>query len=75
MFNETAEKWFNKISENKVYVFVNGQVQLANKRYTSIKNDYCLKFGYDTNITECVDDLGIQKSGFSFTNIEQIKTA
>ena len=50
MFNETAEKWNSKLEENKVYVFANGKVGLDNKRFTSIKNDYSLTFGLETEI-------------------------
>jgi len=50
MFNETANKFNEKVQEGKVYIFSNGKVQLANKRYTSIKNDYSLTFGLETEI-------------------------
>lgn len=44
-FGEEATKKFGQmIKENKVYLFANGQVKLANKKFTSIKNDYCLTF-------------------------------
>lgn len=72
MFNETAEKWFDKLSENKVYVFANGQVKMANKKFTSIKNDFCLTFGFETEIQEVNEDAGIQQNAFSFTRIDQI---
>ena len=75
MFNETAEKWFNKIEENKVYIFANGQVKLANKKYTSIKNDYCLTFGNETEIQECAEDKEISSTGFSFTKLDQLANA
>lgn len=73
MFNETAEKWNPKLEENKVYIFANGKVGLSNKRYTSIKNDYCLTFGHETEIQECGNDSNIQSNGFSFTKIDLIK--
>jgi replication factor A1 len=50
MFNETAERWDSKLEENKVYIFANGKVNLANKRFTSIKNDYSLTFDNKTEI-------------------------
>jgi replication factor A1 len=73
MFNETAEKWYPKIEENKVYVFANGKVGLSNKRFTSIKNDYSLTFGMETEIQECGNDQNIQTNGFCFTKIDLIK--
>jgi len=73
MFNDTAEKWNPKLEENKVYIFANGRVNLANKRYTSIKNDYSITFGNETEIQECGNDQNIQTNGFSFTKIDLIK--
>lgn len=73
MFNETAEKWNSKLEENKVYIFANGRVNLANKRFTSIKNDYSITFGNETEIQECGNDQNIQTNGFSFTKIDLIK--
>jgi len=72
-FNDNAERWFPKISENNVYVFANGQVKMANKRFTSIKNDFCLTLGNETEIQEAQEDTTIMANGFSFTKIEQLK--
>lgn len=49
-FNENAERWYAKMTENKVYIIANGQVKMANKRFTSIKNDFCLTLGNETLI-------------------------
>lgn len=73
MFNETANKWYPKVEENKVYIFANGKVGLANKKFSSIKNDYSLTFGLETEIQECGNDQGISSNGFSFTKIDMIK--
>ena len=54
-------------------MFANGQVKIANKRYTSIKNDFCLTFGLETEIQECKEDTSIMASGYSFTKISQLK--
>ena len=43
-FNDSAEKFDPILKENLVYTFSNGTVRLANKKFTSIKNDYCLVF-------------------------------
>jgi replication factor A1 len=41
---DTIQKYGSILKENKVYLFSNGQVRIANKKFTSIKNDYCLIF-------------------------------
>lgn len=43
-FNEAAEIFDLRINENKVYLFSNGIVKMANKKFTSIKNDFCIIF-------------------------------
>ncbi len=58
---------------DQVYTFSGGQVKLANKKYTSIKNDYCLTFDYSTVIEKCADDAQIKGDGFSFTSLEGIE--
>lgn len=44
MFNEVAIKWFDQLQENKVYIFSGGSIKMANKKFTSIKNDFCITF-------------------------------
>jgi replication factor A1 len=52
MFDNAAERWHKKIEENKIYLFSNGRVAMANKKFTSIKNDFALTFGNDVEINE-----------------------
>jgi replication factor A1 len=49
------------IRENKVYLFANGLVKLANKKFTSIKNDYCLTFDQNADVAEAEEDNQIKK--------------
>lgn len=55
-FNDAANMFESRIQENKVYLFSNGVVKMANKRFTSIKNDFCIVFEKNTQISEVVDD-------------------
>jgi ssDNA-binding replication factor A large subunit len=45
--------------EGKVYLFSNGTVKIANQKYTSIKNDYCIVFDRNSEIEEAADDAKI----------------
>jgi len=38
------------IKENRVYLIANGMVKLANKKFSSIKNDHCLTFDQNADI-------------------------
>ena len=45
---------------------------MANQKYTSIKNDYCIVFDRNSEIEEVEDSELISEVGFSFTTIEEI---
>lgn len=43
-FNKAAEFFEHILKEDRVYLFSSGIVKMANKRFTSIRNDYCIVF-------------------------------
>jgi replication factor A1 len=43
-FNEAADAFERKLHENKVYLFSNGTIKMSNKRFSSVKNDFCIIF-------------------------------
>ena len=53
-----------------MYTFAGGEVKIANKKFTSIKNDYCLTFDQNTVIKKCDDDKAIVGAGFSFSGLD-----
>jgi ssDNA-binding replication factor A large subunit len=59
MFTQAVDKYDSKIQEGKVYTLSNGQVKLANLRYTSVKNDYSLVFDVFSTIDKVEDDESI----------------
>lgn len=71
-FNDQADKYDELLKENKVYLFSNGTVKMANQKYTSIKNDFCIVFDRNSEIKEVADDDNISAVGFSFTTIDEI---
>jgi hypothetical protein len=46
---------------------------MANKKFTSIKNDYCITFDQFTEISEVEDDKKIKAQGFDFVNLAGIQ--
>lgn len=56
-FNDAAEIFEPRLEENKVYQFSNAAVKMANKRFTSVKNDFCIVFEKEARI-ELVEDDG-----------------
>lgn len=45
---------------------------MANQKYTSIKNDFCIVFDRTSEIVETDDDMGIKNQGFHFATIDEI---
>ena len=61
------------LESERVYTFAGGQVKLANKRFTSIKNDYCITFDDATVVEACSEDRTIKADGYTFTSLESIE--
>jgi len=72
-FNDSAEKFTEIFREGSVYLLADGQVKMANKRFTSIKNDFCLIFDKMAEIEEVAEDKHINVAGFSFTSLAGIE--
>ena len=72
-FNDAVDKFDHQIQENSVYIFTNGTVKIANKKFTSIKNDFSLIFDRNALIDRAEDDINIETQGFHFFNIRQIE--
>ena len=72
-FNEAADQFDLQIEENMVYLFSNGVVKMANKRFTSIKNDFCIVFEKNAQIKQVDDDGSIAEQAFDFTDIRDIQ--
>jgi replication factor A1 len=51
-FREAVDKFFDIIQPDQVYVFGNGKLKVANRKFTSIRNDYEITFD-DKAIVEC----------------------
>jgi replication factor A1 len=72
-FKDAAEKFFDVVQLNQVFIFSNGKVMMANQKYTSIKNDYALTFDKQSEILPSEDsDEHISNLGFAFTPITDI---
>ena len=47
-FNRLAIEFFPKVVQGKVYLVTNGVISISNKKFTAIRNDYCIKFNEST---------------------------
>lgn len=73
-FQEAARTLDGLIEQDSVYTFAGGLVKLANKKFTTIKNDYCLTFGNDAHVMKCDDDDDIEGVSFNFTDLSEIES-
>lgn len=72
-FNKAVDQFEPMIQQDKVYVFCKGTVKVANQKFTSIKNDYCLTFSHLSDITPTDDDRSIGRNVFNFVPLSQVK--
>ena len=54
-FSDAANKFFGFLEEGKVYLFSNGNVSLADKKYRTQDTNYKLQFGANADITLDID--------------------
>jgi len=69
---EAVEKYEKILHKGKVYLISNGEVKIAQKKYSSIKNDFALTLDKQAIIEESEDDKNIKEKGFNFTEILKI---
>jgi len=71
-FKETADKFFPMLEEQKVYTFSGGKLKVANKQYTSIKNNYEITFDNQSEIHMCSDADDIKTAQFNVVKISSL---
>jgi replication factor A1 len=73
-FNDAAEKFFSIFEKNKVFLISRGQVRLARKGYSSIKNDYSITLNSDAEVVPVHDnDNSIEAQKYKFAKISSIE--
>ncbi|KAB7503649.1 Replication protein A DNA-binding subunit [Armadillidium nasatum] len=72
-FNEQCDKFYNMIEIDKVYYITQAQLKTADKRYSSLKNDYEMTFNQGTQVTACQQKTNIPNMQFEFVSIDQLE--
>ena len=54
-WREAADRFYDLLAEGVVAVFARGSVKPANKKYSNVRNDYCLSFDNSAEISPCSD--------------------
>lgn len=55
-WSDAAEKWHGALEKGKVYCFSRGRVNVANKRFSTLNNNYEISFSADADIKPAEDD-------------------
>uniref|UniRef100_A0A671UDN1 Replication protein A subunit n=1 Tax=Sparus aurata TaxID=8175 RepID=A0A671UDN1_SPAAU len=68
-FNQEVDKYFSLIEVGKVYYVSKGSLKIANKQYTSVKNDYEMTLNGETSIIPCEDSSDVPMVQCDFVSI------
>ncbi|XP_076002199.1 replication protein A 70 kDa DNA-binding subunit [Genypterus blacodes] len=73
-FNQEVDKFFSLIESGKVYYISKGSLKIANKQYTSVKNDYEMTLNGETSIIPCEDAGGVPVMQCDFVPIGDLES-
>jgi len=72
-FNDAVDRVYDLIEKGKIYYISRGSVKTANKKYTSLKNDYELSLNNDSEVELCTDDCDLPDINYDFRQIKDIE--
>jgi len=56
-WHDLAAKYHAELEEGKVYYFSRGQLKPANKKFSSVRNDYSMTLGSSSKVEECLEEV------------------
>ena len=72
-FNKAVDKFYNVITEGKIYEIKGGYVKINDRKYTNIKSDYKIVLDENSKITEKKDNGRIKANKLNVTKIKDIE--
>uniref|UniRef100_A0A673A7L1 Replication protein A subunit n=1 Tax=Sphaeramia orbicularis TaxID=375764 RepID=A0A673A7L1_9TELE len=72
-FNQEVDKFFSLIEVGKVYYVSKGSLKIANKQYTSVKNDYEMTLNGESTILPCEDSSDVPMVQCDFVSIGDLE--
>ncbi|KAE8295163.1 Replication protein A 70 kDa DNA-binding subunit [Larimichthys crocea] len=72
-FNQEVDKFFSLIEVGKVYYMSKGSLKIANKQYTSVKNDYEMTLNGESTIIPCEDGCDVPMMQYDFVSIGDLE--
>ncbi|XP_068456650.1 replication protein A 70 kDa DNA-binding subunit-like isoform X2 [Clinocottus analis] len=72
-FNNEVDKFFSLVEQGKVYFITKATLKVANKQYTSLKNDYEMTLHAQSSIVPCDDSQDIPAVHCDFVPIAELE--
>uniref|UniRef100_A0A8C2Z9Y1 Replication protein A subunit n=1 Tax=Cyclopterus lumpus TaxID=8103 RepID=A0A8C2Z9Y1_CYCLU len=72
-FNNEVDKFFSLVEQGKVYYITKATLKVANKQYTTLKNDYEMTLHAHSSIVPCDDSQGIPAVHCDFVPIAELE--
>ncbi|KAM4589931.1 replication protein A 70 kDa DNA-binding subunit [Fundulus diaphanus] len=72
-FNQEVDKFHSLIEVGKVYYISKGSLKIANKQYTSVKNDYEMTLNGESSIIPCEDSCDVPMVQCDFVSIGDLE--
>ncbi|KAG9351622.1 hypothetical protein JZ751_022873 [Albula glossodonta] len=73
-FTQEVDKFFTLIEVGKVYYISKGSLKIANKQYSSLKNDYEMTLNGETTIIPCEDSQDVPMVQCDFISIADLES-
>jgi len=71
-FNDAVDKWYDYLQVDQVYYISRGLLKPANKKYSTLKNDYELSLDSNSVNMLAEDNTDIPRQTFNFVTIDRI---
>lgn len=71
-FRDMVDKYYEFLQVDKIYYISKCQIKMANKKFSSLKNDYEMTLGAESVIQECAEDGDMPTVQYSFTTFDKI---
>ncbi|XP_029030153.1 replication protein A 70 kDa DNA-binding subunit-like isoform X2 [Betta splendens] len=72
-FNNEVDKFFSLVEQGKVYYISKATLKVANKQYTTLKNDYEMTLHTHSSIVPCKDSEGVPTVHCDFVPIADLE--
>ncbi|XP_041850558.1 replication protein A 70 kDa DNA-binding subunit isoform X2 [Melanotaenia boesemani] len=72
-FNQEVDKFYSLIEVGKVYYISKGSLKIANKQYSSLKNDYEMTLNGESTIIPCEDSCDVPMVQCDFVSIGELE--